>query len=146
MTLFEKMPGITAQKKDSKTIGALAYLPVAGLIVPAIIYIVSKEDKYVKFHALNALGFQLGLTVLATVFGILMFVFQIASMLLGLVTFGASAFITSIIFFLIWIFAILFIGVFFFISLYFMYLAYEGKAFQIPYITEFVMKHAWNSA
>lgn len=144
MALFENMPDIKAKTKDSKLLGALAYLPIATLLVPIIVYVASKEDKYAKFHALNALGFQLGVGVLGFIFIMLALMFQVFTAFLVMISAGIAALITTPMFFLAWFFAVAFMGVFFLLSLYLMYMAYEGKAFRLPVVTDIVMKHAWS--
>lgn len=168
MGLFETIPEIKPKKKDGPLLGALAYLPFVSIIIPLIIYLITKEDKYTRFHALNAIGFQL---IMAVIIGILFILAFMAPIVLTLITWVVSIivmvlgfviptdgilgvvyiFITfavmgvswiiglfSIVF---WIFPIAVIFCSFLLSFYFMYLAHQGKAFTIPIITNVVRGH-----
>ncbi len=137
MALFENIPKIKAKKKDSKALGALAYLPFGQLIIPILIYILTKNDKYVRFHALNAIGFQLLMMVVGVIVFIVYFISIFASVILAAVTGGLGILILPI----IWIFIMGVIFGSFALSIYFMYLAYKGKAFNIPIVTIRVLDH-----
>lgn len=55
---------------DPKIGGLLAYLPVLWPIIPIILLVISKDDKYTKFHAAQSIAFGLVVGVLWVVVGI----------------------------------------------------------------------------
>lgn len=141
MGVFGEIPGIKAEKKDSNVVGALAYLPVGGLLMPILIYLLSKEDRFVRFHALNAIGTYLAVGVAALLVFAFTFVFHILAMVLAVPTGGASIIIWAPVFLIIWL-ALMLAGVCLLIfMIYCMYLAYEGKAFSIPLVTDRIRKY-----
>lgn len=130
-------PGIKPQKKDSNVLGAIAYLPFGSLLIPLIIYLVAKEDKYVRYHALNALGFDIALMVLGIVFGVIGFVLIFGIIFLAMATSGLG----FILFPVVWLLVFTMGGVKLALSLYFMYLSYNGNAFEIPVVTKYIKQY-----
>ncbi len=55
--------------KDSNLYGALAYL--LGIFSGVVIYLMKKEDPYVKFHAMQSILFGVATIVVSIVLGIL---------------------------------------------------------------------------
>jgi uncharacterized membrane protein len=106
---------------DDKLWGLLCYLlwPLSAILVALM------EDKkarsYIKYHAIQSTG--LGVAV-----GVLIIVL---SCILGAVTFfiaglGACCGVVPVL-----------------AMFYYAYLAYQGDYFEIPYLTEFMVKQAW---
>lgn len=126
--MFETIESIKPEKNDSKILGAIAYAGsiFISFLAPLLIYLLAKEDKFARFHALQSL-----------IIGILMAVLFIALwvffMIIAVVTFGYGA--------LLFIFFIPVCLIFLLLYLYLAYLAYQGQAFTVPYVTEFVLKN-----
>lgn len=111
-------------KKDSNLLAALAY--VLGLIVALLIYLIEKEDKWVRFHAMQAIVFHVAYMV---AFGAVFIVLW----LFALVTMGFGA---------ICMFAIFPVALLVFVAnIWFAYRAYQGEYFELPVIGEFTASH-----
>ena len=139
MTLFQKVPEIKAEKKDSTLLGAIAYLPMGRLIVPLLIVLLAKEDRFAKFHGLNSLGIDLAMILIGFVLSPILLMCWLFMMLLVPLTTGIATLIWIPIFFIL--IGLLAFGqlALFVLYLYFMYLAHNGDAFRIPFITERIM-------
>ncbi|UCD14321.1 MAG: DUF4870 domain-containing protein [Thermoplasmatales archaeon] len=103
--------------------GALCYL--VGWITGIVFYIVEKDNKFVKFHAMQSILVFLPLTILAWIFG-------------GF--FGAFAFWSGLWFLwwisgLIWIIAII-------LWLILMLKAYQGEKFKLPVVGDIAEKNS----
>lgn len=141
MEIFKEIPDIKAERKDSVILGALAYLPFGALLLPMAIYLLSKDDRFSRLHALNAIGiYAVVWLVGATIFAPIS-VLHINAMLLTVPTNGLSISVWAPVFLLIWL--VLMIAAFCFLALmaYCMYLAYQGKAFSIPLVTSRILKY-----
>ena len=113
---------IKVGKKDGPMLAAICY--ILSTIVAVIIYVIEKEDNFVRFHALQAIAFEIA-------FILLWIVLYIVTFLSFFTIIGA--FIMIPIMFLV---AFAFLG----INFYFAYLAFTGKVFEIPYVTEQILK------
>jgi uncharacterized membrane protein len=111
-------------KKDSNILAALCY-PLS-LIVALIIYLVEKEDKWLKFHALQAIVFDLAYTAV-------FFVVFIFGWIFAFITFGLGIICILPIFALIPLVIIY--------RFYLAYRAYKGEYFEIPLIGQMVLKN-----
>jgi uncharacterized membrane protein len=111
-------------KKDSNILAALAY--ILSMFVALIIYLIEKEDKWLKFHALQAIVFDL-------VYSAIFFVLMIVSWVIAFATFGLGIFCILPVFALI--------PIAFIYRIYIAYRAFKGEYFEIPMIGEFVLKH-----
>jgi uncharacterized membrane protein len=126
--MFETIENIKPEKNDSKILGAIAYAGSIFLsfLAPLLIYLLAKEDKFARFHALQSL-------IIGVVTAVLFIVLWVLAMVITVVTFGIGA--------LLFIFFIPAGLIFLLLYLYWAYLAYQGKAFTVPYVTEFVLKN-----
>jgi uncharacterized membrane protein len=115
---------LTPAKKDSNILAALGYL--LSLFVALIIYLLEKEDKWLKFHALQAVVFDLAYSAVFIVLMILGWVITIA-------TFGLGVFCILPVFALI--------PVAFIYRIYIAYRAFRGDYFEIPLVGPLVLKH-----
>lgn len=105
---------------DSNLIAAFGYLTGAGFVIPLLIYLVKKEDRFVKFHSLQSM-----LLWLATwfVFG----VFQVLTMVLGMLgPLAVLACVTGLASFLVLCAG----GI---ASLYAAYKVFEGEDYELPH-------------
>ena len=121
--------GLQPKQKDSAILAALPY--ILGWIVGLLIYLIAKEDKYARYHALQAILFGICLSLATAVIILLGFVIYIP---VFVVTFGLSNCIVIPLFFLL-VFCLLAV------NLYFAYLAYKGKAFMLPFIGKIALDH-----
>ncbi|MFN7991356.1 MAG: DUF4870 domain-containing protein [Candidatus Micrarchaeia archaeon] len=115
---------LSPSKKDSPVLAALAY--GLGTVIAVIIYLVGKEDKWVKFNALQALLFDLA-------FGIVFIGFFIVAWVLTIVTFGIGAICI--------IPLILLVPLVLIIRLWLAYRAFKGEYFELPAIGQFALKY-----
>lgn len=132
MTTTEKdAPARSSRSSDSNILAALSYilgilLPVVGVLVPLIIFFVKKEDKFVRFHALQTIAYWVALFVIFVALTIISGVIALASAGIG----GILAFCQ------------LPLGlVFFLYTFYLAYMAFQGKMYYIPVIGNFVEKY-----
>jgi len=114
---------------DDKLLGGLAYLSqiIVPLIVPVIMLVseTSKARPFQRYHAVQSLGFlaaEIVYEVAATI------VFTILTAITG----GCLGCVLWVLFLIPIIPA-----------LYYAYLAYQGKRFDIPYLTQFMREQGW---
>jgi len=113
-----------AQEQDT-AFAAISY--VLGLWIAIIIYIV-KKDKFNRFHALQAIIFDIAIMIIdLVVFGVLIALIFV----LGIFTAGIG-FIPGFLVFYILVFAIGILN--FAIRLFLAYKAYKGEMFRMPVI------------
>ncbi|MFH1586506.1 MAG: DUF4870 domain-containing protein [Candidatus Diapherotrites archaeon] len=120
---------------ESKLIAAIAYLGVlltnvtlVLIIIPILTLLLKGEDKFVKFHSIQAIG----LIVAEIVIGIILFIIAIPVVLL---TLGLGLIIVAPVFIIVWLFFII-------APIYLAYKAYQGEMYKLPYIGDFAEKHA----
>ncbi|MBI5158810.1 hypothetical protein HY992_01680 [Candidatus Micrarchaeota archaeon] len=109
-------------QKDSLALAALSYIfPLAALLV----FILSKEDKYARFHALQAL--------------ILDIAFYVAWMALIIIT--MISIVTIVCYFIL--VPLLFVFFFGFLAykFYCAWRAFKGTEFEIPRVTKIALEH-----
>jgi len=110
-------------KKDSVILAALPY--ILGWVVALIVYLVAKEDRYARYHALQSIMFDV----------CMMAVFMVEFVVYVLL------FITIIGAFLMWGVIFLTVIAAFFVRLYMAYRAYKGGAFMLPGIGKMALEH-----
>lgn len=115
---------------DPKVAAALSYIWIVGLIF----FFIEKENKFIRFHALQSVLFGIAntiiMTVLAVIAVILTFAFGIGGAMVG-------GIIGTIISLLVWLIWLLFwvLGLALFIGLIFAAVkAYQGQMFKLPFI------------
>ncbi len=113
--------------KDSGIFAALAYL--LGPIVAILLYLLKKDDKLVKFHALQSILFGIALTVLMVAIYIVAFILAIVTSPIG----GVGGAVGLCIFPIMGI-ALLYV-------LYAAYKALTGEMYKIPLVGDFAMKY-----
>ena len=106
---------IEPQENDSRMLGALAYAGAIfiGFLAPLLIYLLAREDRFAKFHALQSL-------ILSVVLFVVIMIVAVFTLGLGL---------------------LLLVPLYLVLYLYLAYLAYQGQAFSVPYVTDFVLKN-----
>lgn len=115
---------LTPMKKDSPILAALPY--ILGLIVGLLIYLIEKEDRWVRFHALQAILLTLAYSAIGLALGIVLLAFALATMGIGVFCVFAIyplAFATIL------------------VNIWLAYRAYKGEYFELPVIGEFAARH-----
>ena len=115
---------------DPKVAAALSYIWIVGLIF----FFIEKENKFIRFHAMQSIIFGIAnsiiMSVLAVVAVILTFAFGIGGAMVG----GGIGTLISLLVWLIWLLFWV-IGLALFIGLIFAaYKAYQGEKFKLPFI------------
>lgn len=109
---------------ESKGFGAVVYL--LGILISILVYLLKKEDGYVKYHAAQAILFDLCVMVVSMVVGACLIIVLIVA---GIATMGVGFFIG---FWIVWL-ALMGIGlVLFAFRVFFAYKAYRGERFKLP--------------
>ena len=111
--------------EDGKIFAAISY--VFGLLIAIIIYLLKKEDRYVRFHAAQAILFDICVMVISVVLAVAMIAIFFV---VGIATGG----IGFILFPILWLGMIGYAFILLLARLYFAYQAYKGKEFQLPII------------
>jgi uncharacterized membrane protein len=115
---------LSPSKNDSKILAAISYL--FGTIVSLIIYLLAKEDKWLRFHALQALVFDIAFVAVYMVIVVLAFATTFATMGVGL--------ICVLPLFLV-------IPAYMLAKLWWAYRSFKGEHFETPYISDIVKKN-----
>jgi uncharacterized membrane protein len=115
---------------DPKVAAALSYIWIVGLIF----FFIEKENKFIRFHALQSVLFGIAnsiiMTVLAVIAMILTFAFGFGGAMIG----GGVGLVVNLLIWLIWLLFWL-IGLGLFIGLIFAAVkAYQGQMFKLPFI------------
>ena len=113
---------MAAASNDSNLMGALAYIfmPLTGVVM----YFVKPDDKYVRYHSIQAIILGILLFVIGMLLGVMSAAIPIIGFIFGLLAGGIWFFVEV----LIW--------------LYCMWKAYSGEKFRIPVISDLVDKNA----
>lgn len=123
---------------DPKVAAALSYIWIVGVVF----FFIEKENKFVRFHALQSIIFGISnsviMTVLAVLAGILTFVGFGASAAIG----GGIGMIASLLVWIIWLLFWL-VALALLIGLIFAAIkAYQGQKFKLPIIGNLAEKYA----
>ncbi len=110
--------GPTSMGMQPNTAAGLSYL--AGWITGLIFFLMEKQNRFVRFHAMQSILFFGGLTVLSIIVSILSGI--------GIPVIGALSYLINLVGFVGWI--ILLIN------------AFQGKYFKLPYIGDYAEKYA----
>jgi len=115
---------------DPKIAAAISYIWIVGVIF----FILEKENKFVRFHALQSILFGVANSVIMILLGILAFVLTVAFGIGGAMVGGPMESLISLLVGLIWllfwlIFLLMFAGLIFAAVK-----AYQGQKFKLPII------------
>jgi uncharacterized membrane protein len=107
---------------DRNVAGALSYL--LGIITGAIMFVVEKDDEYVRWHAAQSIG------VSVVLFGVSIVVGFVSTLMFGLFFFSPTlGAVVGLLFTLVWgVFGLALFGMW----LYLMWTAYQGKRVRVP--------------
>jgi len=120
---------------DANAAGALAYIGVVGLIL----IIIEKENRFVRFHAMQSLLYGVGMSVLMVILFIFLWVISLILMMMAAAVGGNAgggiAAIAGVIAMLIWIAAIVLLPLLILGGLIFAAVkAYQGQMFKLPIV------------
>lgn len=115
---------------ESKVFAAVAYF--FGMLIALVIYLVKKDDSYVRFHAMQAILFDIAISIVS----VPLIGFAFAAFFVLAASKSAMAFI--ILWAAIMVFALLSIIV----KLIFAFKAFTGSRFRIPLIGKYAEKIA----
>ncbi|MDD5337572.1 MAG: DUF4870 domain-containing protein [Candidatus ainarchaeum sp.] len=117
----------SSPENDSNLMAALSYIiNLIGLPVSIVLYLVKKEDSFVRFHALQATALWVALFLIGIIAMVLLVVISVVTMGFGGIL-GICVLPLGLIFLLL--------------DLYLAYLAYQGQKYKIPVIGDFVEKY-----
>jgi uncharacterized membrane protein len=115
---------------DPKVAAALSYIWIVGLIF----FFIEKENRYVRFHAMQSIIFGIANSVIMIALAILASILTVVFGVGGAVVGGGGGAIMSLLVSLIWLlFSVA--GLLLFLGLVFAaYKAYQGEKFKLPFI------------
>ena len=118
-----------ATSGDSNLMAAACYISqiIIPIVVPLILFFMKKDDKLVRFHALQSMLFTVVMLVVFLVLFIL-------GTIIGIVTLGIGFILMALGFPLIGLAVFVYM-------LYVTYKAYKGEYYKIPMIGNFAEKH-----
>lgn len=119
-------PAMGEPNDESRMIAAISY--IFGIFISVLIFLLKKDDRFVKFHAAQAILVDLSVMLVSLVLVVLGIGLAIA---LGLATMGIG-FILG--FWVIWLLLMLFSLSVFAMRLFLAFQAFSGKKFGIPII------------
>ena len=115
---------------DPKIAAAISYIWIVGIIF----FILEKENKFVRFHALQSIFFGVANSIIMILLGILAFVLTVVFGIGGAMVGGGMESLVSLLVGLIWLLFWL-IGLLMFAGLIFAAVkAYQGQKFKLPII------------
>ena len=120
------MAKLAKKNENANLMAAVSYF--LGIITGLIVYLMEKNDKYVRFHAMQSILLTVALFIVSIVLGILSMVFAIA-------TLGVGIFLLGIIYLLFWLACFL-------LWLFLMWKAYSGEKYKLPVIGDMAEKNA----
>lgn len=123
-----------AKSSDNNLIAALCYIPIfwIGFFVSLFVLLTEKkENKFLKFHAIQALMFMI---IGGIVFVCLWIVLVILSMVLAAVTYGLGGLCVMIV---MLVMLLVYVVAFFFCA----WKAYQGEEYELPVLGGFARKY-----
>ena len=122
--------GTTGSGLDPKIAAALSYIWIVGLIF----FFIEKENRFVRFHALQSIIFGIANIVIMGVLAVLAVILTFAFGIGGAIVGGALGSLVSLLVWLVWLIFWL-LGLVFLIALIFTAVkAYQGQKFKLPII------------
>lgn len=115
---------------DPKVAAALSYIWIVGLIF----YFMEKENRFVRFHAMQSIIFGIVNSVIIVALMVLAFVLTIVMGVGGAMVGGALGLIVSLLGWLVWLLFVLVILVMMLGLVFAAYKAYQGQKFKLPII------------
>ena len=120
----------TGSGVDPKIAAALSYIWIVGVIF----FLIEKENRFVRFHALQSIIFGLANSVIMVVLAVLAIILTFAFSIGGAIVGGGIGALINLFVWLIWLIFWL-LGLVFLIGLVFAAIkAYQGEKFKLPII------------
>jgi uncharacterized membrane protein len=120
----------TGSGLDPKVAGALSYIWIVGLIF----FFIEKENRFIRFHAMQSIIFGIVnsviMIVLVVLAVILTFAFGIGGAIVGGVVGGLVSMLVWVVWLIFWLFVLIFIVGLVFAAV----KAYQGQMFKLPII------------
>jgi len=115
---------------DPKIAAALSYIWIVGIIF----FFIEKEDRFVRFHALQSILYFITFMITMAVLGVLAFILTFAFGIGGAIVGGALGMIVNLLVWVVWLIFWL-IALLFLVGLVFAAVkAYQGQMFKLPII------------
>ena len=121
---------------DPKIAAAVSYIWIVGVIF----FIIEKENKFVRFHALQSILFGVANSIVMVLLGILAFVLTIVFGIGGAMVGGPMESLVSLLVGLIWLVFWLILLLMFAGLIFAAIKAYQGQKFKLPIIGNFAEK------
>ncbi len=115
---------------DPKVAAALSYIWIVGVIF----FFIEKENRFVRFHALQSIIFGITNSVILVVLMVVTFILTIVMGVGGAMVGGALGLIVSLLGWLIWLLFVLVIIVLLLGLVFAAVKAYQGQMFKLPII------------
>ncbi|HLN98430.1 MAG TPA: hypothetical protein VK208_08220 [Pyrinomonadaceae bacterium] len=122
--------GSTGSGLDPKIAGALSYIWIVGLIF----FFIEKENRFVRFHAMQSILFGIANSVIMMVLVILAVVLTFAFGIGGAIVGGVIGTVVSMLVWVVWLIFWLFVLIFIVGLVYAAVKAYQGQIFKLPII------------
>lgn len=120
----------TGSGLDPKVAGALSYIWIVGLIF----FFIEKENRFVRFHAMQSILFGIANSVIMGVLAVLAVILTFAFSIGGAVVGGGIGMLVQmlvwVVWLIFWLFVILFLAGLIFAAV----KAYQGQMFKLPII------------
>ena len=115
---------------DPKVAAALSYIWIVGLIF----YFIEKENRFVRFHALQSIIFGIANSVIMTVLAVLAIILTFAFGIGGAVVGGGLGMLVQMLVWVVWLIFWLLVLVFLIGLVLAAVRAYQGQKFKLPII------------
>jgi uncharacterized membrane protein len=115
---------------DPKVAAALSYIWIVGLIF----FFIEKENRFVRFHAMQSVIFGIANSVILGVLGVVAAILTVAFGVGGAMVGGGIGTLISMLVWLIWLLFWLICMVLFLGLIFAAYKAYQGQKFKLPII------------
>lgn len=115
---------------DPKVAGALSYIWIVGLIF----YFIEKENRFVRFHAMQSIIFGIANSVIMSVLAVLAIILTFAFGIGGAVVGGGIGMLVQMLVWVVWLIFWLFVLVFLIGLVFAAVKAYQGQMFKLPFI------------
>jgi uncharacterized membrane protein len=123
---------------DPKVAAALSYIWIVGLIF----FFMEKENKFVRFHAMQSVLFGIANSIILVVLMVVTFILSIVMGIGGAVVGGGLGLIVSLLGWLMWLLFVVVILLLFAGLIFSAYKAYQGIKFKLPFIGNMAEKIA----
>ena len=120
----------TGSGLDPKVAAALSYIWIVGLIF----FFIEKENRFIRFHALQSIMFGIANSVILVVLMVVSFILTIVMGIGGAMVGGGLGLIVSLLGWLVWLLFALVILVLFLGLVLAAVKAYQGQKFKLPII------------